>query len=447
MSNFYNQRDLFSDLHQNIKGPLSISTFVEQSELSNLEVHKCWGMLNLDVEGVNQVIGADFVLVIDVSASMTVDEKLTCVFHAVEYVLSSLTEIHRLSVIVFNHNVTVLCPLLNCDKSNKKMILKRLSAVEAYGSTNISDALFTASEILNEREDSNRLSTVLLITDGFSNRGLTGEQTVNSLSNINLPNGCVCNTFGFGDEHDSRSLLAISSHTQGNYYYVENPEDISKYIKISLDEMLSTTVRNVQVKLRAQDGSRVIAIKMPYALKQLTKTKDYDISIGGLRNFVSKTILFKLSLRKFSNPIYQPLMNITVDYEDVLGNSYSLEETVYVNRTPHPILRVIPQILDENINRIAAAKVITESIELSDQLQFTQAKEKLDQIISIINSSSSSKSSFSVILVNKLLSCISGMSDIISFQKGIHEAHEICSNIIMQTTSTDLSELDGYFNF
>ena len=86
------------------------------------------------------------------------------------------------------------------------MLKELLEGIDGSGSTNITDAIFEAAKILNQREDQSRISSILLITDGLSNRGLGGDESLSSLSQISLPEGCTCNTFGVGDEHDSKTL-------------------------------------------------------------------------------------------------------------------------------------------------------------------------------------------------------------------------------------------------
>jgi len=65
---------------------------------------------------------------------------------------------------------------------------------------------------LMERDESTRqrISTLMLITDGLSNAGLSSDETLDSLDQLTLPAGCVFNTFGIGEDHDSKLLHSIS---------------------------------------------------------------------------------------------------------------------------------------------------------------------------------------------------------------------------------------------
>eukprot|EP01129_Flabellula_baltica_P002001 TRINITY_DN1187_c0_g1_i1.p2 TRINITY_DN1187_c0_g1~~TRINITY_DN1187_c0_g1_i1.p2 ORF type:complete len:474 (-),score=94.01 TRINITY_DN1187_c0_g1_i1:1968-3389(-) len=406
------------------------------------QVHKCWGMISLDAidQEVEEMFGVDFVVVVDVSASMNVDMKLNHVKKAIGCLLEGLGRQHRVALITFNHDVNVLCPLLNCDEDNKKYIEDITSDLVASGSTNIIDALLAATKMLRQREDTNRISSVMLVTDGLTNRGMTGEETIESLNDIVLPSGCVCNTFGFGEEHDSMSLHTIALKTQGMYYYVEEYESIPDVFSDCVDSLLATVARDIRVKLRAKDGCRVIALHVPTEVTEVKKAKDYDIEIGQLSAGEMRSVLVRLSLRKYNSVLTQPLLGITVTFSNVQGEYFEKNLVVSVERTLLPEVHRIPSILDQNINRYAAAKIINEAIELSNQLHFTQAREKLRKIVDVISSSPSGGNLFSRNLIIALGKCAQGMSDIISFQTGIHFAHKLSSFYFMEKNNSPINK-------
>jgi len=154
---------------------------------------------------------------------------------------------------------------------------------------------------LNEREEStkNRISSLILITDGLSNAGLSGEETLSSLNEINIPNGCIMNTFGFGEDHDSKLLHAIALKTQGVYYYVPSKNEINAIFGECVHSILSTRASKVKLTITAQDGTRIINLSTPFRVTEAKVAKDYNVDIGMLSNGEQKNILFALSLRKF----------------------------------------------------------------------------------------------------------------------------------------------------
>lgn len=148
---------------------LSLTTFLESSELAAGSVHKLWGMIRLDTSYNNSsvVTNIDFIVVIDHSSSMKMNSKLAFVQATIEYLITQLTEAHRFCLIQFNQDVDVVTNgLVSMTAENKKLVLGLLRGIKAEGSTNISEALFTAIGILNQRklQEQSRLSSVMLFT-------------------------------------------------------------------------------------------------------------------------------------------------------------------------------------------------------------------------------------------------------------------------------------------
>lgn len=146
----------------------------------------------------------------------------------------------------------MLAELLPCTPDNKAAVLALVHALEAQGSTNISDALFAGTRILAKRTGPPRVSTLMLFTDGLSNRGLSTQATLQSLERVRLPAACVFNTFGFGSDHDSKLLHAIAHRAQGVYYFVETKEQIASTFGECVAALLSTQAHEISVSFKCR---------------------------------------------------------------------------------------------------------------------------------------------------------------------------------------------------
>jgi len=171
-----------------------------------------------------------------------------------------------------------------------------------------------------DRDEStkHRISTLMLITDGLSNAGLSSEETMSTLENLTLPNGCVFNTFGFGEDHDSKLLHSISLKAQGVYHYISSSEQIHKIFGGCIQSVLTSRARLVKISLQGQDGCRLISIATPFQIYEKVRAKDYDVNVGLMYSGEFKTILFRLSLRKMDKPIQlHALLKVNVQYYEV----------------------------------------------------------------------------------------------------------------------------------
>ena len=150
----------------------------------------------------------DLVCVIDHSGSMS-GEKIELVKNTFRYLLHFLNDQDRLSIVLFDDQVSTLVPLMNTTKANKDSILSAVRTVEARGGTIINGGMKQAMDILNEREVANQVSGIFLLSDGQDNMGsyharLMIDETFRS-SGLE-DGGVIIHTFGFGRDHDPQLI-------------------------------------------------------------------------------------------------------------------------------------------------------------------------------------------------------------------------------------------------
>jgi len=414
---------------------ISLSMCLENNSLSYDSVHTSWGMLTLHptpLDTSNPLTQADFVLAVDISASVNAPRKLAFIREILFYLLSQLDENQTFSFICFNQEVNVWAELRACTPENKRIMVALSQKLELSGSTNLSGAISAGTAILKKRSSmaQNRISTIMVFTEW----GLAANETVDS--NIAVPNGCSINTFGFGSDHDSKLLNSIALKSQGCYYYVDQPEDLSKTFGNCVKGILSTRAHQIDIRLTAQDGARMVAIATPFKIRENQVAKDYNVKLAMLSAGESKSVLFRLSLRAMQNVVNSHhLLRAEVNYTNTLtGKSEILMANISVIRPAIRVNENIPIILDEQINRYSAATTISESIELSNKLEFILAQIKLKNSIEQIQRSASAHSPFCTRLIEDLLRCQSAMNDSNSYHThgGVHIAHECASIYFME---------------
>jgi len=75
------------------------------------------------------------------------------------------------------------------------------------------------------------------------------------------------------------------------------------------------------------------------------------------------------------------LLKVKIEYLDILSGEMDVVSTeLSVERSEVNFPGVMPIRLDENLNRYSAAKVIIESIELSNRLQFSESQKKIKRM-------------------------------------------------------------------
>jgi len=380
----------------------------------------------------------DFVFLVDTSASMRMDSKLAFVQATMEYLLSRLSEKQTISMLAFNHEVRSLCKMLPCTPENIKIILDQIKSLQAFGSTNISQAIKAGTSLLASRStQTKRISSLMLFTDGLSNEGLAADSTLSSLSDISFPTACTFNTFGLGMDHDSSLLQSIALKAQGVYYYVETKEEIPSTFGECVAAILSTRAHHINVQLRGRDGARIVTIATPFRIVERKVAKDYDVDLELMYAGESKSIIFRTSVRAVPTPTCHSVMDVHIEYCNTLTEAMeTIDQVVSLMRPSTYLVQPSrPISLDEQILRYMTASVIQEAVSLAQDTKFTEAQEKLVSSIHQIEKSPSGSEPYCIDLIKDLNDCIEGMRDVVSFQKGIHTAHAYSSMYFMERST------------
>jgi len=162
----------------------------------------------------------------------------------------------------------------------------------------------------------------------------------------------------------------------------------------------------------------------------------------------SRTLLFKLSLRKMEQEIdVQQLLKVILTYTNTLTREEQrIEVPVQVARPAVAPPLQIPVELDKQINRYTAAAAIEEAIKKASSRDFQGAQKQLKEVIDIVQTSASAKDptsrGYCEDLVEDLKECAVGMEDMEAFSSGIHYAHAYSTMYYMER-STGSSNLMG----
>lgn len=176
----------------------------------------------------------DYVLAIDASASMNVEEglnptRLDAVKKAANNFVDDLPLSSQVGVLSFSGTSFVEQPL-TVEKNLVKEAVNEIK-INSVGGTDIENAIITGTNLLLP---SKKAKVIVLLTDGRSNIGVSEETAIAYA----IANHIVVHIIGVGSKEtinsdgivlgiDEESLKKIADMTLGNYYYVENEEDFN----------------------------------------------------------------------------------------------------------------------------------------------------------------------------------------------------------------------------
>jgi Ca-activated chloride channel family protein len=225
----------------------------------------------------------DVAFVLDHSGSMA-GEKLDLVKEAVDVALDHLAAKDRVSLIVFDSEVSTLHKLREADAEVKATIRRRLNRVQAGSSTYLSGGWFAGCQELagHESKTDPRPRRALLLTDGLANEGITEHQALTKHANELRLRGITTTAIGVGSGFDELLLSGMAEAGGGTFQYIAQPSELSAFFENEIGNLLAITAIHPRLRLTLPDGIHAHLINaFPHHREGKTITVDLrDLSVG-----------------------------------------------------------------------------------------------------------------------------------------------------------------------
>lgn len=312
--------------------------------------------------------------VLDRSGSME-GGKLDYTRQAVELCMTHLDEKDIQSIVIFDHEVEML--MAPTKLVNKDMAKKVLQKVWARGTTNLSAGLIMGGNLVGHNSSDERINRVLVLTDGQANQGITSADGLATIAGKIGDRGIGVTCLGVGEDFDEEVLIGISEAGRGNFYYIENPDQIPSIFEQELEGLLQVLAQKLEIN-----------IDSPYLTKaygyipEVTE-KGFNFALPDLYSGEEKVLILEMELPAMQSGT-QKLVNIKVSYFD----TFSMQEQIV--EVPVDIFAGdIEQIGDADANpevekhlrRLRMAEAQNEALSKADEGDFDSARELLKEVV------------------------------------------------------------------
>lgn len=251
-------------------------------------------------------------LVIDRSGSMASEDKLGYVKRAAEFVVNNLNVGDTLSIVTYESEVQV--PFEAGKVQDKKYILDIIGKIVPGGSTNLSSGMLEGYSQLGRNHRIGQVNRLLLLSDGLANRGITSGKELQSICQREAQEGLAISTFGVGMQFNEDLMLMLAEYGSGNYYYIDEPENIPNMFDKELKGLLTVVAQNVTLQL---ESSQKVKIEKVYGYLFEKKRNRMEINLNDIFSREKKTILLKLEVPSY----YQDKLRVArviLTYNDVM---------------------------------------------------------------------------------------------------------------------------------
>lgn len=196
-------------------------------------------------------------LVLDRSGSMS-GEKLHFAKKAAVYLVDQLTGDDRISLTIFDDEVNVLVPSMVAD--NRSALQKMIGSIRAGGSTALFNGWRQGAEQVSQFHDVSRLNRVILLSDGQANVGETNPDTIADRVHRLLGKGTSTTSMGVGDDYNEDLLEAMARSGDGNYYYIQSPDELPSIFKVELHGLAALVGQRASIGVRGLEGVEVVDV-------------------------------------------------------------------------------------------------------------------------------------------------------------------------------------------
>ncbi|MFZ9202082.1 MAG: vWA domain-containing protein [Opitutales bacterium] len=286
----------------------------------------------------------DLAVVIDRSGSMT-GEPLDAAIGCAEKLIQSLRSDDRVAIVTFDSEVNVVQPLIAL--TEREVLCAKLRQIQAGGNTALFAGWQEGARQIAPFTTANRISRVILLTDGQANNGLTDPEAIAEKVAELARAGVTTSTVGLGGKFNETLLTKIADAGEGQAHYGQTPEDLEDGFAEEFQILNRARLR--KLTLRVSGGRGVVA-----NILRRDGSRGDSAKLGTLPHGAALDAIVQLEIGAERHA--GGLLSATVDALDVAGNPVTLG----------PVVLSLPELNSAELEALPGNPAIAAAISESD---------------------------------------------------------------------------------
>ena len=191
---------------------------------------------------------ATLIFTIDVSGSMAREDRLELVKRSLRLLVDQLRDSDKVGIVVYGSTGSVLLePTSGRDKDE---ILSAIDMLRPGGSTYVEQGLKLAYGMAVREVERDRITRVIVLSDGVGNVGNTGSDSILKQVEQNVEEGVTLTTVGFGMGNYNDVLMEqLANDGDGAYYYVDTLAEARRIFVEDLTGTIQTIAKDAKVQV------------------------------------------------------------------------------------------------------------------------------------------------------------------------------------------------------
>ena len=305
--------------------------FLVQAEAFPSPNRSGYHVLHVGVKGrelaLHQRKPAALVFVVDVSGSMSGDNRLGLVKRSLSLLTRQLDGRDSVALVVYGSTArTVLSPT-RTTQGGKQRVVDALAGLSTEGSTNVEAGLEMGYQLAGNAAGMGKTTRVVLCSDGVANTGSTEAEAILARVRREAERGVTISTVGFGMGHYNDVLMErLADRGNGNYAYVDDIQAAQRVFVEQLGATLEVIAKDVKLQV-AFDENRVDRYRLVGFENRMLDKRDFAndrVDAGEIGAGHTVTAIYEIKLKPGSHG--GTLGQLRVRYKEPSGQRSRLLE-------------------------------------------------------------------------------------------------------------------------
>ena len=197
---------------------------------------------------VEMLPASNLVFLLDVSGSMSDDNKLPLLKKSFKTLVDKLNEKDKVAIVTYAGEDRVVLESTSCE--NKDVIKEAIDNLESGGSTNGEGGINRAYDIAIKNFVKDGNNRVILATDGDFNIGQSSDGELTRLIEEKREDDVFLTILGFGmGNYKDSKMESLADHGNGNYFYIDDIRESNRVLVTNLAGTLFTIAKDVKIQV------------------------------------------------------------------------------------------------------------------------------------------------------------------------------------------------------
>ncbi len=253
------------------------------------------GIKGFDVETAEQP-AANLVFLLDVSGSMSSQDKLPLLIKSFRLLLQKLNPTDKVSIVTYaGRSATVLEPT---EASNQSTIINALENLKAGGSTAGAQGIEQAYRLAEQNFVKDGVNRVMLATDGDFNVGISDPNQLKDYIAEKRKSGVFLSVFGFGKGNINDTLMqSLAQNGNGQAAYIDTLAEAQKALVDESGGTLFPIAKDLKIQVEF-DPSKIAEYRLIGYETRALKREDFNndkVDAGDIGAGHSVTAIYELT--------------------------------------------------------------------------------------------------------------------------------------------------------